>query len=96
MNFDYKVVIASNNSYGKNRNGVWSGLVGDLVSGAIDISVATLTMTTEREEVIDFVSPYYDQSGISILLRKPQPDTSVFKFLVKVLDIEVICQSSDC
>ena len=37
------------------------GLVGDLISGEIDISVATLTMTTEREEVIDFVSPYFDQ-----------------------------------
>ena len=42
-------------------NGSWSGLVGDLISGEIDISVATLTMTTEREEVIDFVSPYFDQ-----------------------------------
>ena len=42
-------------------NGSWSGLVGDLIYGEIDISVATLTMTTEREEVIDFVSPYFDQ-----------------------------------
>ena len=45
----------------KMSNGSWSGLVGDLISGEIDISVATLTMTTEREEVIDFVSPYFDQ-----------------------------------
>ena len=28
--------------------------------------VAPLTMTSEREEVIDFVAPYFDQSGISI------------------------------
>ena len=26
-------------------------------------------MTSEREEVIDFVAPYFDQSGISIILR---------------------------
>ena len=32
-------------------NGSWTGIVGDLISGEIDISVATLTMTTEREEV---------------------------------------------
>ena len=56
-------------------------MVGDLISGEIDISVATLTMTTEREEVIDFVAPYFDQSGISILLRKPVPERNIFKFM---------------
>ncbi len=35
------------------ENGSWTGIVGDLISGEIDISVATLTMTTEREEVND-------------------------------------------
>ena len=31
-----------------------------------DIAVASLTMTSEREEVIDFVAPYFEQSGILI------------------------------
>ena len=31
-------------------NGTWTGVVGDLIRGDIDISVAALTMTTEREE----------------------------------------------
>lgn len=31
-----------------------------------DIVVAALTMTSEREEVIDFVAPYFEQSGILI------------------------------
>lgn len=31
-----------------------------------DMIIAPLTMTSEREEVIDFVAPYFDQSGISI------------------------------
>ena len=62
MNFDYEIIPAAGNQYGyKMSNGTWTGLVGDLISGEIDISVATLTMTTEREEVIDFVSPYFDQ-----------------------------------
>ena len=62
MNFEYEIIPAAKNQYGyKMPNGSWTGLVGDLISGEIDISVATLTMTTEREEVIDFVSPYFDQ-----------------------------------
>lgn len=32
----------------------------------IDIAVAAMKMTAEREEVIDFVAPYYEQTGISI------------------------------
>lgn len=31
-----------------------------------DIIVAALTMTSEREEVIDFVAPYFEQSGLLI------------------------------
>ena len=68
MKFDYEIVASQH--YGAKINGTWNGVVGNLISGEIDISVATLTMTTEREEVIDFVAPYFDQSGISILLRK--------------------------
>ena len=47
----------------RDENGSWTGLVGALVAGDVDISVAALTMTTEREEVIDYVAPYYDQVG---------------------------------
>jgi len=32
----------------------------------LDIVIAALTMTSEREEVIDFIAPYFEQTGISI------------------------------
>jgi len=47
-----------------------------------------MTMTSEREEVVDFVAPYFDQSGISIILRKPVRPRSLFKFM-EVLRVEV-------
>ena len=47
-----------------------------------------MTMTSEREEVIDFVAPYFDQSGISIIHRKAVVPRSLFKFL-QVLKTEV-------
>ena len=55
--------------------------MGDLVNGEIDIAVAGMTMTSEREEAVDFVAPYFDQSGISIIIRKPVRARSLFKFL---------------
>ena len=51
----------------RDENGSWTGLVGALVAGDVDISVAALTMTTEREEVIDYVAPYYDQVGTLLI-----------------------------
>ncbi|XP_046615060.1 uncharacterized protein LOC124302692 [Neodiprion virginianus] len=89
MDFDYELVIPSSGGFGERLpNGKWTGIVGDLLRGEIDIAVAPLTMTSEREEVIDFVAPYYEQSGILIAIRKPVRKTSLFKFMT-VLRLEV-------
>ena len=92
MSFDYEVLLPSDgsNDFGHKNDdtGEWSGLIGDLINGRVDIVVAPMTMTSEREEVIDFVAPYFDQSGISIINRKPVVRRHLFKFL-KVLKTEV-------
>ena len=59
-----------------------------MVNDEIDIAIASLTITSEREEVVDFITPYFDQSGISIAGRKPVRPRSLFKFL-EVLHVEV-------
>lgn len=41
-------------------------MFGQICLQETDMVIAPLTMTSEREEVIDFVAPYFDQSGISI------------------------------
>lgn len=53
-----------------------------------DIVIAPLKMTAEREESIDFVAPYFEQTGISIVMRNPIRETSLFKFMT-VLRLEV-------
>nr|APZ81411.1 ionotropic receptor 8a [Adelphocoris lineolatus] len=87
MDFDYELTTSYN--FGRKLpNGSWDGLIGDLASGRVDIIVAALTMTSEREEVIDFVAPYFEQTGFSIVIRKPLRKTSLFKFMT-VLRVEV-------
>ena len=91
MKFDYEILLPTDNSEdygGKQPDGTWSGVIGDLVKGEIDIAVAGMTMTSEREEVVDFVAPYFDQSGISIIIREPVRPRSLFKFM-EVLRVEV-------
>lgn len=50
--------------------------------------MAALKMTAEREEVIDFIAPYFEQTGILIAIRNPVRQTSLFKFMT-VLRLEV-------
>ncbi|XP_066591382.1 ionotropic receptor 25a isoform X2 [Prorops nasuta] len=89
MDFDYDIIVPKDHSFGKKLpNGDWTGLVGDLARGETDFVVAALTMTSEREEVVDFVAPYFEQSGILIVIRKPVRRTSLFKFMT-VLRLEV-------
>lgn len=88
MEFDYEILLPETGTYGKRVNGRWDGIIGDLVRGRIDISVASLKMTAEREEAIDFIAPYFEQTGISIIMRKPVRETSLFKFMT-VLRLEV-------
>lgn len=88
MNFTYELVLAK--SYGEKSpdDGTFDGVIGDLIAGEIDIIVAALKMTAEREEYIDFVAPYFEQTGVSIVMKKPIPDRSLFKFMT-VLRLEV-------
>ena len=50
--------------------------------------ILLITLNSEREEVVDFVAPYFDQSGISIIIREPVRPRSLFKFM-EVLRVEV-------
>ena len=40
-----------------------------------------MSVMSEREEVIDFTVPFYDLVGISILMRKREEHTFLFKYL---------------
>ncbi|XP_075215254.1 ionotropic receptor 25a-like [Lycorma delicatula] len=87
MYFDYEILTSDKHGI-RFPNGSWNGLIGDLSAGKTDIVVTALTMTSEREQVIDFVAPYFEQGGFTIVIRKPVRRTSLFKFMT-VLRSEV-------
>ncbi|XP_071786751.1 glutamate receptor 4-like [Asterias amurensis] len=79
--FKYKINLVHDKAYGIPINGTWNGMVGELVDGKADLAVAPLTITSDRERVIDFTKPFMSL-GISIMIKKPQttkPD--VFSFM---------------
>ncbi|KPP77053.1 hypothetical protein Z043_103548, partial [Scleropages formosus] len=69
LKFNYRIRLVGDGVYGvPGANGTWTGMVGELISRKADLAVAGLTITAEREKVIDFSKPFMTL-GISILYR---------------------------
>ncbi|XP_040042865.1 glutamate receptor ionotropic, kainate 4 isoform X1 [Gasterosteus aculeatus] len=69
LKFKYRIRLVGDGQYGvAGANGTWTGMVGELISRKADLAVAGLTITAEREKVIDFSKPFMTL-GISIMYR---------------------------
>ncbi|KAF2360784.1 Ionotropic glutamate receptor, partial [Trinorchestia longiramus] len=69
--------LVEDGQFGQPREGRWSGVVGDLVSGRAHASFAPLSVTSPRSRVVDFSIPYFF-SSMSIL----QADIPLLAFLI--------------
>ena len=81
INFNYEIFESTD--YGSFRptgpNGTmeWSGLVGDVVSGRADFAVSAMTVTPQREMVVDFTKRYMDYA-VGILMKKKPAVSNLF------------------
>nr|XP_023664178.1 glutamate receptor ionotropic, NMDA 3A-like [Paramormyrops kingsleyae] len=68
MAFDFDLYIVGDGKYGAYKNGRWTGLVGDLLSGAAQMAVTSFSINSARSQMIDFTSPFFSTS-LGILVR---------------------------
>lgn len=82
LHFKYEFRLVKDGAYGRpDKNGSWNGMMGELIRGEADLAVADLTITSKREDAVDFTHPFMN-TGISILFKKPTKKvTSLFSFL---------------
>lgn len=74
--FDYGSLLTT----GKNGTKKWSGLVGAVERGDADFAVSAMTVTPQREEVVDFTKRYMDYA-VGILMKKKPAVSNLFSFL---------------
>ncbi|XP_053151140.1 glutamate receptor ionotropic, NMDA 3B isoform X2 [Hemicordylus capensis] len=68
--FDFDLYIVGDGKYGAWKNGRWTGLVGDLLSGTAHMAVTSFSINSARSRVIDFTSPFFSTSlGILVRIR---------------------------
>ncbi|XP_068430972.1 glutamate receptor ionotropic, NMDA 3A [Clinocottus analis] len=68
MGFTFDLYIVGDGKYGGFKNGRWTGLVGDLLTGAAHLAVTSFSINSARSQVIDFTSPFFSTS-LGILVR---------------------------
>ncbi|KAM9858424.1 glutamate receptor ionotropic, delta-2 [Aulostomus maculatus] len=79
LGFKYEIYVAV--KYGSLQpDGQWNGLMGELVSKRADVGLSALTITPERESVVDFTTRYMDYS-VGVLLRKAERTVDMFACL---------------
>ncbi|XP_073403125.1 glutamate receptor ionotropic, NMDA 3B [Dendrobates tinctorius] len=70
LGFDFELYIVGDGKYGARIGNRWTGLVGDLLSGAAHMAVTSFSINSARSTVIDFTSPFYSTSlGILVRMR---------------------------
>ncbi|KAK6186783.1 hypothetical protein SNE40_006057 [Patella caerulea] len=69
LNFTFSFVQPHDCKWGLEVNGVWEGMIGQLVRQEVDLVIADLAATTDRMEVVDFIFPAYLIQNIGLLYR---------------------------
>ncbi|XP_043967412.1 glutamate receptor ionotropic, delta-2 isoform X4 [Gambusia affinis] len=81
LGFKYEIYVAPDHKYGSlQSDGQWNGLMGELVLKRADVGLSALTITPERESVVDFTTRYMDYS-VGVLLRKAERTVDMFACL---------------
>ena len=81
LNFKYEVRIAEEGSGKELPDGSWNGMLGMIMRGEADIAIADLTITSSREQVVDFSLPFMT-TGVGILFTKAtKAEATLFGFL---------------
>ncbi|KAG7325315.1 hypothetical protein KOW79_011631 [Hemibagrus wyckioides] len=78
LGFKYDIYQVADSKYGSQLpNGSWNGMIGELINKRADLAVSAITITPERENVVDFSKRYMDYS-VGILMRKPEEKINIF------------------
>ncbi|CAM9252136.1 unnamed protein product, partial [Lampetra planeri] len=80
VGFTFDLYLVSNGKHGKMVQGLWNGMVGEVLYKRADIAIGSLTINEERQEVIDFSVPFVE-TGISVMVSISNGTVSPSAFL---------------
>eukprot|EP00795_Rhopilema_esculentum_P008536 gene8536-14537_t len=100
MNFTYSIYLVEDGEYGRKDGDKWTGMIGDVLYKKADIAVASLTITSIREEAIEFTRPFMELQNAYLRKRSTTVQFDYLQFLkpfttnVWILTVIVVLISS--
>ena len=72
LNFTYDLELSRDGTWGyfDKRRGEWSGIIGDVIAGVVDIGVAPVTVNFERSKFVDFLMPIHSDKSTFVISQK--------------------------
>ena len=61
-------------------------MIQDVSSGKADVAVGALSITAEREKVVDFTQPFFE-SGLQVLVRKVHKAGDLFSLQSQIISL---------
>ncbi|GFS17989.1 glutamate receptor 3 [Elysia marginata] len=69
--FEVELFPNADGQVGASRGSGWTGVIGDVKDGRADIGAGAITVTSLREDAVDFSKPFMSNS-INLLVQKPE------------------------
>ncbi|XP_069125666.1 glutamate receptor ionotropic, kainate 2-like [Argopecten irradians] len=89
FNFRYTLIEPPDGLWGgPNPDGSWNGMVGMVKRGEIAFAIGPFTITSLREQVIDFTKPFMED-GAGILTTRPDADSDKFFRIIRPFALPV-------
>ena len=82
MNFTYTVVTPPDEQVAgvRKANGEWSGIIGQVVRNEVFMGAAALTISQDRNQVVNFSIPL-DLQPYTLMFRRPQEQSKALLFI---------------
>ena len=82
LRFSYEIYLVPDGNYGAQDpiSKEWNGMVREILQGKAHLAMASFTISSERQKVIDFTQPYMDL-GLTVLVKTINDEEDVFRFL---------------
>ena len=91
LRLHFDLYIVKDGQFGRSLNKTtqeWNGMIGDVIKGRASIALQGITISEERQKVVDFTAPYFESRVEILTLKEISRDKLFSMYFLELLDLE--------